>query len=129
MFTIEQIKTAHQKTKTGADFPAYIRGIKVLGVTYYETYVADGHTDYFGNNNFRTSSAAKYDVQAISITADVRQFKSDLLAHQHGDTDYAKFCQDCAKAGVEKWGVCIEKLTCTYYDTAGNEILVERIPH
>lgn len=34
MFTVEQIKTAHSKVKSGADFPAYIQDIKKLGVTY-----------------------------------------------------------------------------------------------
>jgi len=35
----------------------------------------------------------------------------------------------CATFGIEKWQVSIEKMTCTYYDKAGNEILVELIPH
>ena len=48
MFTLDQIKSAHSKVKSGADFPAYIREIKELGVTYYEAYVADGHVDYHG---------------------------------------------------------------------------------
>lgn len=32
MFTIQQIKDAHSKVKSGADFPAYIQDIKKLGV-------------------------------------------------------------------------------------------------
>ena len=36
MFTVEQIKAAHSKVQSGADFPAYIREIKELGVTHYE---------------------------------------------------------------------------------------------
>ena len=39
MFTVEQIKVAHSKVKSGADFPAYIQDIKKLGVTFYETFV------------------------------------------------------------------------------------------
>jgi hypothetical protein len=35
MFTIEQIKQAHVKVKSGADFPAYIKYLKQLGVRYY----------------------------------------------------------------------------------------------
>jgi Protein of unknown function (DUF1398) len=35
MFKVEQIKAAHGKVKSGADFPSYIREIKVLGVTSY----------------------------------------------------------------------------------------------
>jgi uncharacterized protein YbcV (DUF1398 family) len=34
----------------------------------------------------------------------------------------------CAKHGVEKWVVCLEKMVCTYYDRGSNEILVEEIP-
>jgi hypothetical protein len=34
MFAVEQIKTAHSKVKSGADFPAYIQDIKKLGVTF-----------------------------------------------------------------------------------------------
>lgn len=41
MFTIEQIKAAHSKVKSGADFPSYIREIKQLGVTGYEVSVSD----------------------------------------------------------------------------------------
>ncbi len=128
MFTTEQIKAAHSKVKSGADFPAYIQDIKKLGVTFYETFVSDGHTDYYGENDYKTSSPARYNVLNISATANTAQFKTDLKAHQQGKSDYLSFCNDCAGYGVEKWAVCMEKMTCTYYDTAGNEILVEQIP-
>ncbi len=32
MFTIEQIKEAHAKVKSGADFPNYIHDLIILGV-------------------------------------------------------------------------------------------------
>ena len=128
MFTVEQIKAAHNKVNSGADFPAYIQDIKKLGVTYYETFVADGHTDYFGANDYKTSSVAKYDTLTIAPVSNIEQFKTDIKAHQQGKTDYLNFCNDCAKSGIEKWAVCMDKMTCTYYDKAGNEILVEQIP-
>jgi len=43
MFTTEQIKAAHGKIKSGADFPSYINEIRGLGVTHYEAYVTVGH--------------------------------------------------------------------------------------
>lgn len=67
MFTVEQIKTAHSKVKSGADFPAYIQDIKKLGVTHYETFVTDGHTDYYGVNDYKTTSPAKYEPLNIAI--------------------------------------------------------------
>ena len=33
MFTIQQIKDAHSKVKSGADFPKYMQDIIALGVT------------------------------------------------------------------------------------------------
>lgn len=128
MFTIEQIIEAHAKVKSGADFPNYIQDLVKLGVISYETYVADGHTDYTGINNYKTSSAPKYDRLHIAEQVNPDQFKSDLKIHQQGKTDYFTFCSDSAKSGVYKWEVSMDKMTCTYYDKIGNEILVERIP-
>lgn len=128
MFTVEQIKEAHSKVKSGADFPAYIREIKQLGVTHYECYVSDGHIDYHGANNYTATVPPKYDPLTISEKTNIEQFKADLKSHQQGKTDYLTFIRMCAAFGVEKWEVCMHKMTCSYFDMAGNEILVEQIP-
>jgi uncharacterized protein YbcV (DUF1398 family) len=128
MFTADQIKAAHSKVKSGADFPVYIREIKAMGVTHYESYVTDGHIDYHGANNHTANVPAKYEPLEIKDVSDAEQFKADLKAHQQGKTDYLTFCRDCAKYGIEKWKVDMEKMTCTYYDKSGNELLVEKIP-
>ena len=128
MFTIEQIKTAHGKVKSGADFPAYIREIKALGVTHYEVYVTDGHTDYHGANGHTAKVAAKYDPLVIADISDSNQFKKELKAHQQGETDFLTFINMCATVGIEKWAISMDKMTCTYYDKTRNEVLVETIP-
>lgn len=128
MFTIEQIKAAHSKVKSGADFPAYVQHLVKLGVTSYETYVTDGHTDYSGKDNYAISSDKKYATLTIAGKANILQFESDLKSHQQGKTDYATFCSDCARSGIEKWKVDLKAMNCTYYDKAGNNILTETIP-
>lgn len=128
MFTIEQLNAAHSKVKSGADFPAYIRDIKKLGVTAYDVFVADGHSDYYGDNHFKTSSAASHEPLILGRTVDAEKFKKALKEHQQGKTDYATFIAMCATCGIEKWTVFLDKMTCAYYDAAGNEILVEKIP-
>ncbi len=128
MFTIDQIKVAHSKVKSGADFPNYIPELIQLGVTSYETYVSDGHTDYFGKDAYQTSTTPAYDTLFIAEISNAEQFKIDLKAHQQGQTDYPTFCKDCAKSGIEKWTVAMDKMTCTYYDKAENELLTEIIP-
>jgi uncharacterized protein YbcV (DUF1398 family) len=88
MFTLQQIKTAHSKVKSGADFPAYIQDLKKLGVTYYETFVEDGHTEFYGANHYTTTSPVKYANLPIAATSNEVQFNADLKAHQVPKGEY-----------------------------------------
>ena len=128
MFTIEQIKEAHAKVKSGADFPNYIQDLIILGVKGYDTFVSDGHTEYYGVNNYTVASDEKYDLIGISSTVNKELFIEFLVKHQHGETDYMTFCNQCGQCGIAKWRVDIVAMTCTYLDLAGNEILIEKIP-
>ncbi|MCL9807432.1 DUF1398 domain-containing protein [Flavobacterium amniphilum] len=127
-FTAEQIKTAHRKVKSGADFPSYIKEIKALGVTHYETYVYDGHIDYHGADNYTVKIPAKYEPLTMADIVESEKFKKELLDHQQGKTDFLTFIKMCATYGIEKWEICMEQMTCTYFNKAGNQILVEKIP-
>lgn len=128
MFTIEQIKQAHSQVTSGVDFPAYVSEIGKLGVVRYETYVADGHTDYYGAGGFTVSSPAAHAPLNIAQHADVAAFNEALKAHQQGATDYPAFIVDCAGFGVEKWEVKVDEMTCAYYDMTGRVVLEESIP-
>lgn len=70
MFTVEQIEQAHEKVKSGADFPKYIQEIKALEVIAFETWVTDSYTDYFGLDNYQTKSNLKYNTLTISEVTD-----------------------------------------------------------
>ena len=128
MFTIQQIKEAHCKVKSGADFPKYMQDIVALGVTSFETFVFDNHTNYCGKDNFKVSSEAFSETLSIADETNIELFKADLKAHQQGKTDYKTFLLDCAKSGVEKWIVVMDQKTCTYYNNVGNEVSAEKIP-
>ena len=128
MFTIQQIHEAHSKVKSGADFPKYMQDIIALGVTSFETFVFDNHTNYYGKDNYQTSSEGFLEPLTIADKSNIEQFKADLKAHQQGKTDYLTFLNDCAKSGVKKWIVVMDKMTCSYYDKDGNEMVVEVIP-
>lgn len=127
-FTLDQLKTAHAKVKSGADFPGYIREISQLGVKNYETFVADGRMIFNGAYHFQITSAPKYTLQEISDDINPTQFKAQLKTHQNGGSDYLTFIQQCAAAGIEKWIVSVEEMTCIYYDKIGSEVLTEAIP-
>ncbi len=70
MFTIDQIKAAHSKVKSGADFPKFIQDLIGLGVEAYSTYVIDGHAEYFGKNGYQIKSDAKYSILNIAEKSD-----------------------------------------------------------
>ncbi|MFN4364584.1 DUF1398 domain-containing protein [Chryseobacterium hispalense] len=129
MFTVEQIEASHSKVKSGADFPDYIKEIKELGVRSFETWVKDSHTEYFGENGYTTKSEPKYDKLIIENNVNKELFVNQLKSHQRDETDYMKFCKDCAETGIEKWIVDLDQFTCIYYDKSGNKILTEEIPH
>lgn len=128
MFTINQIKEAHSKVKSGADFPKYVQDLVQLGIIKYNAYVNDGHAKYFGRENFSIQSEAKYAMKEIAKTGDIEKFKHALKIHQQGQTDYLTFCEQSAQFGVEKWVVDMNEMTCIYYDYLGNKLLTEQIP-
>lgn len=128
MFTIQQIQNAHARVKSGADFPAYIQDLKQLGVRSFVTFVVDSHTEYWGENNYHIASSRLYADIVIADETQKEEFVHYLKIHQQGATDYRTFCSHCAQTGIVKWVVDITKLTCTYYNKAGDEILTEQIP-
>jgi uncharacterized protein YbcV (DUF1398 family) len=128
MFTIDQIKEAHEKVKSGADFPNYIQDLINLGVKGYDTIVTDGRVSYYGDNDFTASTDKKYDTLPIATVANKERFIEFLVIHQDGQTDYLTFCNHAAQCGIAKWRVDIIEMTCTYYDSAENPILIEKIP-
>ena len=128
MFTIDQIKSAHSKVKSGADYPNYVQEIIRMGVTGYETYVEDGNTIYFGSENDRIESGPKYKWITISDKSDKVKFQEDLKDHQEGRTNFPTFYLDAARSGVEKWVVDMSAMTCIYLDKTGKILVVETIP-
>jgi uncharacterized protein YbcV (DUF1398 family) len=128
MFTVEQIEAAHAKVKSGADFPNYIQEIKQLGVTGFTTYVTDSHTIYYGANGFNTQSAAQYAQLSIAGQSNEAIFVKQLKIHQQGQTDYLRFCKDCAENGIEKWVADLGNMTCIYYNLKAEALLTEQIP-
>lgn len=128
MFTERQIKAAHAKVKTGADFPAYIQEIKNLGLISYEYSVCNGKTEYFGANGHNINSDARYAPLTIADCSSSERLEHIISIHQQGQTDFVTFCRQAAEAGVEKWIIDTQKMLCTYYNKAGNKIIAEPIP-
>ena len=129
MFTLQQIKDAHAKVKSGVDFPKYIQELISLGLLKYDAFVADGHAVYFGKENFQLKSSFSYKKLRVANISDKERFKHYLKNHQRGQTDYPTFCKEAAETRVEKWTVDTTNMICTYYDKLNNKMLEEQIPN
>jgi uncharacterized protein YbcV (DUF1398 family) len=128
MFTEQQLKDAHSKVKSGADFPAYVQEIKALGLLNYEYLVTDGKTVYHGVNDHVIRSAPIYSPLTIVLDSSTEQLKHAIAIHQQGQTDFMTFCRQVAEAGVQKWVIDTNTMLCTYHDQQGNVMVAEPIP-
>jgi uncharacterized protein YbcV (DUF1398 family) len=128
MFTIQQLKAAHSKVKTGADFPKYVQEIKSLGLTRYEYLVKDGTTIYYGMDDYEVKANPIYPPLAINPYSSIAALKHTIAIHQQGQTDFVTFCRQAAEAGVEKWVIDTAKMLCIYYNLTGAEMVAEPIP-
>lgn len=128
MLTLDQIKTAHAKVRSGADFPRYIQELKSLGLLSYDCQVADGSIAYRGKDGIYLQSEARYAAQPVADEGNATALETSLRIHQAGGSDYPTFCREAADAGVEKWTVDTVRMTCGYFDKKGKLLVEEMIP-
>ena len=128
MFSLHQINEVSAKVKSGKDFPMYVQDVMNTGVTEYVTFVRDGHTVYFGEEDFSIQSEEKYEPMLVATKTDAEKFLRYLKDHQQGLSDFKTFCKQAAEAGVDRWDVDMNDMTCTYYNKNGQKVLVENIP-
>ena len=62
MFTIAQINDLHDRLGSAKTFPEYVRALKALGVERCDSYLADGHSEYFGQGGHRVVSPPVHEV-------------------------------------------------------------------
>lgn len=127
-FTLQQILDTHAKVKSGADFPQYVQELKDLGMARYTIDVSTGKTTYSDTDGAILATDLAYEPLGLSTALNKEQFAERLKLHQQGGTDYPTFCKDCADNGVAGWLLDFDKMTCTYFDAQGNDVLTEQIP-
>lgn len=126
-FTIEQINDLHQKLGTMTDFLNYAKALKLLGVKKYDSYLADGHSRYFGADGYCVESDPVHEKLTISENSDNESFLRHLSLHGERKTDYMTMSRGLAESGIEKWTVDTHAATISYYDKKGNLLLAEPI--
>jgi uncharacterized protein YbcV (DUF1398 family) len=127
MFTIEQINDLHDHLGTMGTFAHYVRALRSAGVETYDSYLVDGHSEYFGRDSYTVRSPAVHENLTVADTSNRGAFLEHLNLHNHHQTGYLEMSKGLAESGIEKWTVDTSRMTMTFYDKAGNEMLVETI--
>jgi Protein of unknown function (DUF1398) len=68
MVTIEQINDVHTRLGSARTLPEYVRALKALGVERYDSYLADGHSEYFGQGGHTVVSPPVHEVLPVAET-------------------------------------------------------------
>jgi uncharacterized protein YbcV (DUF1398 family) len=127
MFTLEQINRVHDELGNSATLPQYLEALKAIGVDKCDSFITDGHSEYFGKEGFKVISSSEHEELKIAEISNREDFLKHLKLHSQRKTSYLEMSRGLAKSGVEKWTFDTNKMTMTYYDKCGNVMLVEEI--
>jgi len=127
MFTMQQIDELHTRLGKAKTLAQYVWSLHAIGVEHYESYVADGHSEYFGKDNYKIVSPPVHDPLIIADLSQRELFLQHLRRHELGETGYMDMSRGLAESGIEKWSVDTVGMTMTFYDKVGNAMLVNHI--
>lgn len=127
MFTLEQIDDIHRRFGNADTLSQYLEALRNIGVDKYDSFITDGHSEYFDKHSHKIVSTPVHEKLSIAETCNRESFLKHLNLHNQGKTNYLEMSKGLADSGIEKWTFDTNKMTIGYYDTDGNEILIERI--
>ena len=127
MFTLEQINEIHDSLGRGESLAQYVKALNTIGVETYDSYVMDGHSEYFGNSGHTVISPPAHEMLTIADTSDKENFLKHLNLHNQGKTSYLEMSKGLAESGIEKWTVDTKNMTMTFYDKLEDEVFAETI--
>jgi uncharacterized protein YbcV (DUF1398 family) len=127
MFTLEQITEIHDRLGNRDTLVDYLRALRDIGVEAYDSYVTDGHSEYFGAGGYQLVGPAFHETFAIAETCEKEQFLQYMQQVEQGGVGYVEMSRALADHGVERWTFDTERLTITYFDKAENVLLGEKV--
>lgn len=125
MFTLEQINDIHKKFGRADSLPDYLQALNAIGITTYDSFITDGHSEYFGSNGQMLIGPPVHERLTIADASDRDKFLEHLRLHEHGQTNYMEMSQGLADSGIEKWTFDTTNMTIKYYDKTGAKLLAQ----
>jgi uncharacterized protein YbcV (DUF1398 family) len=127
VFTLDQINDIHERLGKQATLPQYLQALKAIGVDKYDSFIADGHSEYYGNESQKVVSPPVHEKFTIAKTSNREGLLRHLNLHNQGKTNYVEMSRGLADSGIEKWTFDTSKMTITYIDIDGRKMFVEAI--
>jgi uncharacterized protein YbcV (DUF1398 family) len=127
MFTLNQISDIHTRLGKKTTLHEYLVALKAIGVDRYDSFLTDGHSEYFGKNNQKIASAPMHKKLAVANTSNQEGLLKYISLHEQSKIGYLEMSQGLAESGIQKWSFDTSKMTISYYDREGHEMLVEAI--
>lgn len=127
MFTLDQIGAIHEQWGKANTLPQYLHALHDIGINTYDSFIADGHSEYIGDDRKSVISQPIYSKIVVADVANREEMLKHLELHKQQKTSYFEMTKGLAESGVMKWTFDTTKLTITYLDKAGNVLLTEAI--
>jgi uncharacterized protein YbcV (DUF1398 family) len=127
MFTLEQIIEIHDRLGSQDALQRYLRALRDVGVAKYDSYVCDGHSEYYGVDGQKLVGPALHETFAIAQAPDKEWFLEYMKQVENEGVGFTEMSRALADHGVERWSFDTEKLTITYLDQASNVLLAENV--
>jgi len=127
-FSLESIHKA-QNLFTGPDFPKLVREYRKMGIVTNIYNIETGLIIYENKSGKQIKdSGIKVNFEIIQ-SAVYEQALLSLQRNQKGESDFLTFCEEIGRAGIYKWVVDLENMTCSYYDKKENIVISEKVPY
>src|SRR5690348_6742804 len=119
MFTLEHIHDIHDRFGKADTLSHYLQALKATGVETYDSFITDGHSEYFGKDGSQLVSAPTHEKLTIAETSNREDFLKLLNLLTQQNISYLEMSKGLAESGIEKWTFDTSKMTLTYYDKGG----------
>jgi uncharacterized protein YbcV (DUF1398 family) len=82
MFTLDQINDIHDSLGNAETLSQYLEALKNIGVEKYDSFIADGHSEYFGKDGHKVVSPSVHEKLSIAEASNRENFLKHLNLHQ-----------------------------------------------
>jgi uncharacterized protein YbcV (DUF1398 family) len=127
VINLAQIDEIHGRLGSQETLADYVRALRSIGVTRYDSFVRDGHSEFVDAGGGTVVTPAVHSPLEISAVVDAGAARLHLDRHARGETGYLEMSHGLAASGIDRWTVDTAAMTMAFRDGNGNACIVEAI--